>query len=385
MKNWQIAGIILGVVLLGTVALLLGLLLPDADTPPAPETTPSTTVTTVPEETTEPVTTVPEETTVVEETTAPETTAAEETTAPPETTVPETTAPPETTTPETTAPPETTLPPETTQPTEPESSDSSISLSAHHAFVYDVSGGMYLYTKGDLDDSVKPASMTKLYTAYVAMQHLPLNSVLVAGEEVTWIDPQSSVAYISQGHRVTVAQCIQGMLMASGNDAAYILAVGAGRAILGQPDADARAAFDAFVAEMNALAPKAGLTGSHFANPDGIDSENHYISPRDMCTIAKLTLAEPTLSTFAGAVREHVYYVSGESITWTNTNSLLHAASQYYCPDAIGLKTGHTSGAGDCLVSAFRRGDRTLIICVYGCPDSNSRYEDTLTLYEKYS
>ena len=393
MKRWIILGVVLSVLLVGTMAVMIGIFFSDlstafdqisnanASTDPfvsVPSTTlPVTEPSTQP--TTEP-TTLPETTPPVEETTEP---ATEETTqAPTEPPTQPPTEPP--TDPPTEPSSEPPTQPPTTQPeTEPE--DPIISnLSASHGFVYDTATGEYLYTFGDQQEKIKMASVTKLFSAYVALQHMDPDAEITAGEEVKWIDPQSSRAWIYQGQTLTVTTCVQGIIIPSGNDAAYILAVATGRKLLGDSNADWRSAFDAFVAEMNAQAKALGLTGTHFANPDGIDDPEHYSTCADLLTIAKLAMSNSIISRAAATVSMTAHYASGETSLWSNSNRLLHSSSPYYCPTAIGLKTGHTSEAGWCLMSAFEHGSGTLIIGVFGSDTMNLRDEDTLKLYEEF-
>lgn len=384
MKRWMLFGIALCVLLAGTFAALIGFFFSDiftafsANTPSQPVINPFAS-----QATTESTLFPPTEATTVPETTVetvPETTEA--------TTVPETQ--PETI-PETTAPtqPVETQPkpqPETQPPTQPPTQPSVSNLSANYGFVYDLTADTYLHTFGDQNQSISIASVTKLYTAYVALQHMDLQTVITAGEEIRLIDKDSSRAYIYEGQKVTVEMLVRGMIIPSGNDAAYILAVATGRKLLGNSDADVRAALNAFVDEMNNQAANLGLTGSHFANPDGIDDANHYSTCADVLTIAKLALNNPTIRQCAATAKITQTYVSGDVATWVNSNRLLHPSyTDYYCPQAFGLKTGHTSNAGWCLVSAFDCGDRTLLIGVFGSDTINQRDTDTLSLYEKFS
>ena len=397
MKRWIILGVILSVLLAATISLLIGFFFMDisdaidnmptvttGDEPfsTAPSADPTTEATTLPE------TTAPTEETA-EDTTAP----TEETTLPEETTEPPTEPPTEPTPPPTTEPtePPTTAP--TTQPTTqattsaPDIGDQPqvvTGLSAKYGFVYNATEGAYLYTFGDQNARIKMASVTKIYSAWVALQYMDPNTVVTAGEEVRWIDTQSSRAWIYEGQKLKVETLVQGMIIPSGNDAAYILAVAAGREILDNNSASARDAFDAFVVEMNAQAQAQGLTGTHFANPDGIDHADHYTTAKDILTMAKLAMANPIISRAAATPSMTAHYASGETSKWTNSNHLLQSDSSDYRANAIGLKTGHTSGAGWCLVSAFDEDGTILIIGVFGSGTIDTRDTDTIKLYEEF-
>lgn len=287
----------------------------------------------------------------------------------------------------TTPPQDTSLPPETTLPEETEAPfpDPDFTLLSSHAFVYDLQTDTMRFIKGDPEEKVAPASLTKLFTAYVALRYLEPDAVLTAGEEVDWIDPDSSRAFIYKDQKVSAEMCTEGMIVSSGNDAAYILAVAAGRAIHKDPNLSAHAAFSSFVGEMNVQVLNQGLTGTHFANPDGIDSPGHYTTMNDLVLISKLALENDTIRKYAALSRDDVTYASGESVTWLNTNLLLHPQSGYYCQEATGLKTGSTDDAGKCLLSTFHTAEGDLLIGVLGSPSDTDRYRDTLLLFSHYT
>ncbi len=262
--------------------------------------------------------------------------------------------------------------------------DPEYKLTARHAFVYDCAAGELLFTLGNMDDPIAPASLTKLFTAYVALQHLSPGTVVTCGEETTWIDPASSVAWVGPGDRVTVEMLIQGMMMQSGNDAAYAAAVAAGRALAQDPDYPARQAVTLFMDEVNAQAQALGLTGTHFDTPDGLDTSTHYTTPQDMLAIALLAMEQPLLRHYSSLSQTSVMYENGETHTYRSTNYLLQPSSKYYCADACGMKTGTTKKAGSCLMSLFHNGQGYILIGIFGCPQYEDRFTDALQLYALY-
>lgn len=257
-------------------------------------------------------------------------------------------------------------------------------LTARHAFVYDCEAGEYLFTHGNMADQVAPASLTKLFTAWVVLQYLPEDAVITCGEETSWIDPASSVAWVSPGDQVPVSTLIQGMMMQSGNDAAYAAAVAAGRVISGDSDCSAEKALAWFMEEVNRRAQELGLAGTHFATPDGLDTFDHYTTPEDLLTIALLAKDHPLLRHYSSLGTASVMYDNGETHTYQSTNFLLLPQSKYYCPDACGMKTGTTSKAGSCLMSLFHNGEKYILIGILGCPKYEDRFVDALELYARY-
>lgn len=257
-------------------------------------------------------------------------------------------------------------------------------LTASHAFVYDCTDGTRLYSLGDQTQQIAPASLTKLFTIHVAMQYLEPEALVQAGPETQWIHPVSSRAAVTQGDILTAEQLVQGMLMQSGNDAAYVLAVAAGRAIANDPAMGAWAALEAFIAEMNTQLQALGLSGTHFVTPDGLDADGHHTTAEDMLAIALLVADDPLIRRYSALHEAHVFYENGEDYIYRSTNFLLQPESPYYCPTAVGLKTGSTSKAGNCLLALFQDGDRLLLIGVFGCPTYEARFDDALLLYGHY-
>lgn len=256
-------------------------------------------------------------------------------------------------------------------------------LTAQAYFVYDCDTEQFLSLSGSPSDIIYPASITKLFTAYIAMQYIKPEEEVTAGDELDYVGWGSSVAEIEKGNVLTVDMLVRAMLLPSGNDAAYVLAAHAGRAILRDSGATAQRAISAFMTEMNRQAASLGMTGSHFANPDGIHSDNHYMTIGDLAILGKLSMSNPTVLNNATISAQNVTFVTGQKKLWENTNELVKPDSQYYCPIAVGLKTGQTPTAGSCLLSGFTAEGKNLVIGVFGCPEKDDRFPDTLQLLNR--
>jgi len=255
-------------------------------------------------------------------------------------------------------------------------------LLAQQYFVYDCRENAFLVTSGQANERIYPASITKLFTAYVAMQYLQPEDNITAGEALDMVAWGSSVAKIKKGDVLTAQQLVEAMLLPSGNDAAYLLACQAGRAIKENPQLSATSAVQIFMLEMNSQAKALGMTGTHFVNPDGIHDNNHYTTFEDLAILGKLSMKDATVMQYATTPKDQVI-LHGQTIEWKNTNALVDPASPYYCPYAVGLKTGQTPSAGSCLLSAFRMDGQELIIGVFGCPKEEDRFDDTLQLFNQ--
>ncbi len=255
-------------------------------------------------------------------------------------------------------------------------------LLAQQYFVYDCKNNTFLISSGQANERIYPASITKLFTAYVAMQYLQPDTKITAGDALDMVAWGSSVAKIKKGDVLTVQQLVEAMLLPSGNDAAYLLACEAGKVIKKNPQLSASSAVSVFMEQMNAQAAAVGMTGTNFVNPDGIHDSRHYTTFGDLTILGKLAMENTTIMQYAATAREEVT-LHGETVQWKNTNKLIDPTNSYYCPYAIGLKTGQTPSAGSCLLSAFRINDKELLIGVFGCPKEDDRFDDTLQLFNQ--
>ena len=255
-------------------------------------------------------------------------------------------------------------------------------ITAAKYFAYDIREEVYLVKKGDGAEKLYPASITKLLTAYVALQYLQPEDTLVVGDALSLVQEGSSIAGLAKGDRLTTAQLVAAMLLPSGNDAAQTVAVAAGRAMTGNDSLSCTDAVDVFVDEMNRQAKEIGMLNSHFVNPDGYHNDNHYTTMDDLVVLCQKVLANSMILNCTSQT-QYTVELPGRTLEWKNSNHLLDETLETYLPNAIGLKTGYTGKAGNCLVSALFMEDRIWLIGVFGCPEqTEDRYLDTIAIYE---
>lgn len=232
------------------------------------------------------------------------------------------------------------------------------------------------------DKYIAPASILKLLTASVALKYVSPDTVFTVGTELELVPPNSSLCLIAPGHRLTLYDLISGMLMSSGNDAAYTVAVSVAREVstvtLGDTEAVAY-----FCGMMNAFAKDLGMDHSYFVTPDGSDDSRQYTTVSDLLLLAQHALSVPQIREIASTYQRRVVFASGHIITWTNTNKLLNPESEYYCADAIGLKTGTTAAAGYNLIAAFNKNGKTYIFIAAGCGSDSERYKQAKNYYSR--
>lgn len=243
--------------------------------------------------------------------------------------------------------------------------------------LYDISARTLLYSKNG-DALCAPASLTKLMTAIVALEYADLDTVITAGNELYLLDPESSRAGIYIGHQMTLKQALQGLLLKSGNDAAYVIAAQTGH--LMDESLSGQAAIDLFCQKMTEKAAELGCTNTTFLNPDGIDKEGHLTTANDLLKIALYALEQPFIAETVATTEITTTFVSGQTKTWTNSNKLLQSDSGYTYLGACGMKTGTTDGAQNCLISCATRDGRTVLCVLLGATTDSIRYNETIEL-----
>lgn len=237
----------------------------------------------------------------------------------------------------------------------------------------------------DIDRSAAPASLTKLLTACTALKYISPDTCCTVGTEQLLVQPDSSLCYIYQGQQLTAQDLITGMMMASGNDAAYALAVNTARIV--SPDAYMTdyQSIELFCRLMNSFAAEIGMKNSHFVTPDGWDNSEQYTTISDLLILAEYAMKIPEIRQAADCCEKQVTALSGESFVWHNSNKLLDPNSEFYRKDASGLKTGSTVNAGNCLIAVFEVRGLTYLTVVTGCETDHDRYALTLRLIDEYT
>lgn len=236
----------------------------------------------------------------------------------------------------------------------------------------------------NIHDSIAPASMTKLITACVALKYVKSDEILTVGSELGYVQPYSSMCNILPNQKFTLYDLLTGLLLSSGNDAAYTIAVNTARLESGNDSMTDSEAIEHFCGLMNQLANELEMTNTHFATPDGWDHHQQLTTIHDLIKLTKYAIKIKEIQEITAIPKKTVKAETGESFDWVNSNRLLHEESDYYCPYAIGTKTGSTVLAGNCLISEFYVNARNYIIIVAGCPTDENRFEATLELFNEY-
>jgi len=263
-------------------------------------------------------------------------------------------------------------------------SDSMLSLDliSPQSFVYDVSNDTVIYTKGE-DRVVYPGSTTKLLTALYALTVMEPYEVVTPGNELELVKKDSSLAYVKGHHSLTVEMLVQGMLIPSGNDAAYALAAAVGKRLSENESVDGISAVEVFMAGLREYASDIGLCGTTLTVPDGYAGNEHFTTTEDMIIVSRLALENELIKKYVSMQSASVVYASGHTNNWTNTNKLLDEKSAFYSEYVTGLKTGSIDGEYSLIFSFELEDGRKYIAGVFGANNKDARFYDALKIIEK--
>lgn len=226
-------------------------------------------------------------------------------------------------------------------------------VSAQNAIVLDAVTGRVLYEK-QADERGLIASTTKIMTALIVCEQCNVLDRMRIPKEAVGIEGSSM--YLKEGEVLTIQDLLYGLMLHSGNDAAVALAIYCGGTVEG------------FAQLMNDKAHRLGLTGTHFENPNGLDSPGHYSTARDLAVLAAYAMDNPI---FYQTVSTKAVTAGGRSLR--NHNKLL-----WRVEGADGVKTGFTKAAGRILVSSATRQGRRLITVTMNDPNDWSDHENLL-------
>ena len=252
------------------------------------------------------------------------------------------------------------------------------------AEVYCVEDDRVLYSRSDTE-RISLASITKLLTASVALKYLSPETELTVGSEIWLVKPDSTMAYLPYGAKLKLRDLLSAMLLPSGNDAAYTVAVNTARKMVPGGEMSDTEAVEYFVGLMNSLGEELGMADSHFANPEGWDDYQHYTTLNDLMKLVRYAWSQPEIRETVGEHQKIYYYAEGGYAVWNNTNLFLDPSTGFYDPECAGIKTGTTASAGCCFVSAFIRGGKTYLCAVMGCEENLDRFTLTRKLIDAYT
>ena len=235
------------------------------------------------------------------------------------------------------------------------------------------STGTILYEK-NMDEAHYPASITKIMTTLLALENGNLSDMVTFSDDAINNTEGSGIAR-DYGEQMTLEQCLYGVMLESANECAYAVAEHVGGTV------------ENFVDMMNAKAKELGCTNTHFANPHGLQDENHYTTAHDMALIAQAAYQNETFRIIIGTKMYTIPPTNkhAEETVLRNHHDMLctyhNANRKYLYPYCVGGKTGYTATANSTLVTYAEKDGMTLI-CVVMNTQSPNQFIDTVNLFD---
>ncbi len=214
--------------------------------------------------------------------------------------------------------------------------------SARGSCLVDAKSGSILYEKNQ-NTRMPMASTTKIMTALVAIENMDVNRVVTVPKQAVGVEGSS--LYLKENEQIKVLDLLYGLMLESGNDAATAIAILCSGTV------------ENFTELMNKKAKEIGLIDTHFDNPHGLHSDNHYTTPYELALLTSKALENDTFAQIV-STKSHYAQTSIGKRYFVNHNKLLR-----YMENVVGVKTGFTKTAGRCLVSASKN-DESLFVAV---------------------
>lgn len=233
-------------------------------------------------------------------------------------------------------------------------------LSAEAWILVEDSSGLLISEKNSRQ-RMNPASLTKMMTCMLALEHGNMNDTIVITPDV-FIQKDSRVRL---GDSFLLGHLIQEMMLQSDNDAANAIAKHIGGDI------------PVFCQMMNEKAAYLGMDSTHFANPNGLTNDSTYSTARDLLILARYCLRDTTFTEIVSTSLIDIPLLDGRHLPCDNTNILLRDYE-----GCIGIKTGFTRRAGGCLASAATRKGKTLILILLNSNTKATRFKESVELLD---
>ena len=251
-------------------------------------------------------------------------------------------------------------------------------IQASAGIVMDLDTGAVLYAK-NIQRKLYPASITKILTALLTLEHASLDDTITCTSAVYDLDDNASNIALQEGEQISVRDALYALMLESANDAANALAVHISGSV------------GAFADLMNQKAQELGCTVSHFTNPSGLPNDDHYTCARDFALIAAAAYDNENFRKLI-ATKEYEIKptnMTADSRVFANHHKMIQTDSDYYDDVCTGGKTGFTESAWNTLVT-FGEKDGKRLVCVLlhgnGAPQNYRETADLLNYgFEKFA
>ena len=260
---------------------------------------------------------------------------------------------------------------------ETEAQEQAPNILAEAAVVMDAKSGEVLYEK-NADEIKEMASTTKIMTALVVLENIPLDTVVTVDAQAAAVE--GAGIGLQVGEEISVRELLYALFLKSANDSAIALAKAAGGSM------------ENFVEMMNQKCEQLGLENTNFKNPHGLHDDGHYTSARDLAILSKVAMQYDTIRTCAGTISHTIPKTNvSEARHLKNINHLLFDSKKEVEVNGsmrsvkyegiCGLKTGYTQEAKNCISAVCKRGDSEYIVTLLGS-SKDGKYADTIALLD---
>ena len=219
----------------------------------------------------------------------------------------------------------------------------------------------FIISEKNADEPRPMASITKMMTCLLALENGQMGDTIEITQDV-YIAKDSRVKL---GDKYTMRNLIDEMMLVSDNDAAYALAKHLGGDTL------------RFYDMMNEKAAYLGMTNTHFANPNGVPNLNNYSTASDLVRLSRYSMRDSLFAAIVGTAEKDIHLLDGRHMPCRNTNALLTTYE-----GCLGIKTGFTRQAGNCLASAATRNGVTLYLVLLNSRSMSSRFKESAILLD---
>ena len=240
-------------------------------------------------------------------------------------------------------------------------------IASEGAVLLNASTGEVLFEKNGTS-RFYPASITKLMTALLTAENCALSDTVTFSKSATTnLESGAVTLNLVEGDKLTVEQCLYALMLKSANEVANGLAEHISGSV------------SAFADKMNARAKELGCTDTHFVNPNGLNNEQHYTTPRDMALIARAAFQNPTVVKAASTLSYQIPATKKAAArTISMGHKMLYPNDSRYYQGVVAGKTGYTSKAGNTLATcAEKNGVRLIAVVMKG---KQTHYTDTKAL-----
>ncbi len=228
--------------------------------------------------------------------------------------------------------------------------------------VKDLNSKHVLYSK-EAQKTLKPASLTKVMTALIAINSGKMNQTVTITREMTKVEP--TIAGYKRGDQILMSDLVKAAMIKSDNDAAMAIAIAIG------------GTKEHFVEMMNAKAKRIGMRGTHFTNPCGYDDKEHYSTTSDLLKLSEYAIKNPTFNAISKLDRYTYKALNSNRTFYAWTHNRLLTRYQY----AVGIKTGFTNKAGPCLIARAKKDGKDCLIVMMNA--KVDRWKTAKHIFEK--